>query len=155
VWRDHLPRSSIVGLDISEKAVNLGPRVRFVRGDQSVPEDLDRAVAALGRPPDIVIDDGSHLAHHARASFEHLFPLMPSGSVYFIEDLHTSYWDDYGGAVPAPPESAIGFLKSLIDRIESDDRVFGWFPDLPAPDAPSLGIERLDLQPGVAAILKR
>src|SRR6476620_10082486 len=54
VWRDHLPRSTIVGLDINDKDVALGARVRFVQGDQAEVADLDRAIEALGGPPDIV-----------------------------------------------------------------------------------------------------
>jgi hypothetical protein len=154
VWRDYLPRSVIVGLDISDKDVRLGRRVRFVQGDQRVPADLDRAVEALGGPPDVVIDDGSHLDDHAAVSFRHLFPAMPSGALYVIEDLHTSYWPDYGGGSPAPLGSAVGLLKSLVDDVQSADPVFAWLPDLPAPTRCGPAVASLDTRPGVAFITK-
>jgi len=69
IWRDYLPRSTIVGIDIHDKDVRLGKRVHFCRGDQTSREVFDRALEALGGAPDIVIDDGSHLDAHAIASF--------------------------------------------------------------------------------------
>jgi cephalosporin hydroxylase len=50
-------------------------------------------------PFDIVIDDGSHVFEHQIASFEALFPLASSTAVYIVEDVHTSYLPDFGGAV--------------------------------------------------------
>jgi hypothetical protein len=154
IWRDWFPRSTIVGLDIHDKNVDLGRRVRFVQGDQSRAEDLDRAVAALGGPPTIIIDDGSHRAGDAITSFLHLFPLMPAGSVYVIEDLHTSYWEDYGGGVPAPASTATGMILSLVESVQADDRIFGWRPDLPRPAVQPHGIASMDVRPGVVFITK-
>ncbi len=154
VWRDYLPRSTIVGLDLHDKDVDLGPRVRFVQGDQSDSRDLDRALEVLGGPPDVVIDDGSHLAGHVVVSFDHLFPRMPSGALYVIEDLHTSYWGDYGGGVPAPEDSAVGFLRALIDSVQATDPTFSWELDRVAPRTPRRDVARVDVRPGVAFIEK-
>ena len=66
VWRDYLLRSTIVGIDIADKAVVLGDRVRFEQADQSSVDDLARVVATHGAP-DVVIDDGSHVGGHIRA----------------------------------------------------------------------------------------
>jgi hypothetical protein len=154
VWRDHLPRSTIVGFDLHDKDVALGPRVRFVRGDQSVPADLDKVIEALGGPPDIVIDDGSHLAGHARISFDHLFPLMPPGSLYVIEDLHTSYWTAYGGDVPAPDDTAVGLIRSLVDAVQAGDPTFVWRPEHRAPPPVAAPIRSLDVRPGIAFVVR-
>ena len=81
VWRDYFPRSQIFGLDIHEKDVRLGPRVHFVRGDQSSDENLGRLLAEMDGPPDIVIDDGSHFVGHALVSLACLFPRMRRGSI--------------------------------------------------------------------------
>jgi hypothetical protein len=155
IWRDYFPRARIVGMDINDKDVDLGPRVRFVRGDQSSAEDLERVVAALGGPPDVVIDDGSHLGGHAKLSFEYLFPRMSSGSLYVVEDLHTSYWPEYGGDVPAPPDTAVGFVKALVDGVQAEDPTF---PDMPValrPEAEPAGVESMDIRPGLVFITKR
>ena len=63
-----------------------------------MPDDLRRVLAAAGGPPDVIIDDGSHIGEHVCTTFEALFPSMAAGGVYVIEDLHTSYWPSYGGA---------------------------------------------------------
>jgi hypothetical protein len=154
LWRDYCPRAVVVGMDIADKDVRLGQRVRFVQGDQSEPSDLDRTLEALGGSPDVVIDDGSHLAEHAAISFGHLFPTMASGSLYVIEDLHTSYWSDYGGGVPAPAASAVGFLHTLVDVVQAADPVFDWLPDLDAPPVARADIAALDVRPGIAFITK-
>lgn len=124
VWRDYFPRSAVVGLDVCEKEVDLGRRVGFVQGDQSVPDDLAMVLDLLGGPPDIVIDDGSHLVDDAERSFRYLFPLMSSGSLYVFEDLHTSYWREYGGGIPAPTGTAVGLVKTLVDAVQACDRTF-------------------------------
>ena len=36
---------------------------------------------------DIVIDDASHASHHQQNAFLELFPALPSGGLYVIEDL--------------------------------------------------------------------
>jgi hypothetical protein len=37
------------------------------------------------------------------------------GGVYLVEDLHTSYWDDYGGGYQQPG-TFIEYAKNLIDQ---------------------------------------
>ncbi|MEP7112845.1 MAG: hypothetical protein ABI862_06240 [Ilumatobacteraceae bacterium] len=155
VWRDYLPRSIIVGLDIEHKNVRLGSRVKFIQGDQSSSNDLARVVDALGAPPNIVVDDGSHLAGHARASFSYLFPLMPPGSLYVIEDLHTSYWDSAGGARVAPESTAVGLAKDLIDAVQVQDPTFVRRPDRgQPPEVIDVNVAELHVYPGICFIVK-
>ena len=116
----HAP-SSLAG--VSEMDIELGPSVRFVCGDQTDEHALEEAVKVLGGPPDIIIDDGSHLRGHPRDSFTYLFPLMSPGGVYVIEDLHTSYVPSYGGGRPAPQDTAVDFVRGLIDDVQAHDRV--------------------------------
>ena len=79
---------------------------------------------------------------------------MASGSLYVIEDLHTSYWPSYGGAVPAPEDTAVGLLRSLVDVVQAADPVFAWLPDHPAPPVTRSDIAALDVRPGIAFITK-
>lgn len=155
VWRDYFARSTIVGLDIQPKDVRpLGRRVRFVQGDQTDPATLESAVEALGGAPTIVIDDGSHMGDHVWKTFDQLFPLLPSGSLYVVEDTHTSYWPAYGGSPEAPTRTAVGLAQSLANAVQCADPTFNRRPNLPKP----LGrddVGRIDVWPGVFFVEKR
>lgn len=150
VWRDFFPRSRIVGLDISAKRIDLGSRVGFVRGDQTSLPDLDRAIEALGGLPDVVIDDGSHYDGHAIETFRLLIPRLAPGALYFVEDLHTSYWERFGGAIPATDSSAIGLARSLVDEVQSHDSTFERKPHWgPSPFTSPGDIDALYVYPGL------
>jgi hypothetical protein len=155
LWRDHFPRSVVVGLDLHHKHVRLGRRVRFVQGDQRSGDAIDATIAALGGPPEVVIDDGSHFGDHAEVSFSYLFPLMPAGSLYVIEDLHTSYWDSFGGSIPAGRGTAIGFVRALVDAVQAGDETFDRKPHWgPRPPIEVGDVAAIHVYPGVAFIEK-
>jgi cephalosporin hydroxylase len=59
-------------------------------------------------PPDLVIDDASHLYWLTRASFEALFPLLMPGGLYIIEDWAWDHWPD--SRVP-------NYLQAAEDRL--------------------------------------
>jgi hypothetical protein len=65
---------------------------------------------------DVVLDDGSHIATHQRASFDVLFPLLAEGGLYMIEDVHTAYWPGFEGGL-RKRGTAIEFLKEKVDEI--------------------------------------
>lgn len=128
VWRDYLLRSTIIGIDIAPKTVRFGNRVRFEQADQSSIEALRRIVQTHGRP-DVVIDDGSHVGAHIHASFDYLWPLLPSGGLYVVEDLSTSYYPGAGGADPAPETSGVGLARALVDDAQARDVTFRLHPE--------------------------
>jgi len=120
MWRRAFgPLARIVGIDIDPKCRrHEGPGV-FVRiGDQSDAGFLRSVIDEFGAP-DIVLDDGSHQMAHIRASFDFLYPRLPKNGVYMVEDLHTAYWDEYGGGL-REPQSFIAHAKSLIDQLNAD-----------------------------------
>jgi hypothetical protein len=154
-WRDCFPFSRIVGLDLHEKSFNLGPRVTVVQGDQESKADLDHCVDVLGGPPNIVIDDGSHLVDHAIASFSILFPQMPPGSIYVVEDLQTSYSENWGGGIPAPETTAIGLARDLVDAVQVQDPTFDRRPqDGPKPPHWASDVGAVHVYPGICFIEK-
>jgi cephalosporin hydroxylase len=95
-WADYFPEGKIVGIDIAEKKLELGPRITLRRGSQDDPAFLQRISGEFG-PFDIVIDDGSHVPAHVTKSFSTLFPLIADGGLYVIEDVQTSFWPQWGG----------------------------------------------------------
>jgi 23S rRNA U2552 (ribose-2'-O)-methylase RlmE/FtsJ len=120
MWSRFLgPYAKIVGIDINETcklAENSEVNVRI--GSQADPAFLDSVIAEFG-VPDIVIDDGSHMMEHVNATFDHLYHKLPKNSVYLVEDLHTAYWEEYGGGL-RHPGSFIEKSKHLIDSLNAD-----------------------------------
>lgn len=117
LWRKFLgPDAVIFGIDVDPRCVELGDDIAEVRiGSQNDPAFLASVVAEMGGV-DVVLDDGSHVAAHQRTSFDTLFPLLTDGGVYMIEDVHTSYWDRWGGGY-LRPGSIIQVAKGLVDGL--------------------------------------
>lgn len=155
-WRDYFPRARIVGLDIQAKDVRLGPRVKFVCGDQSSSDDLGRAIRVMNGAPEIVIDDGSHVGAHVWASFEYLFPRMAPGGIYVIEDLHTSYWPSFEGSIPPPADSGVGLVQEAVSQVQRSDPTFWRRPEWgPTPLPWRCGaVAEVHAYPGIAFIIR-
>lgn len=87
-----LPRATVAGLDIDPEAARLAADFKVFVGSQDDPALLERVVAEL---PDLklVVGDGSHINELTIATFEYLFPRLPSGALYMIEDMGVSYED--------------------------------------------------------------
>jgi hypothetical protein len=86
MWLDYFTKAKIIGLDVSDFAWFTHERFEFVRCDMDVRSNIAEAAAHIG-VPDIVIDDASHASHHQQNAFLELFPRLPSGGLYIIEDL--------------------------------------------------------------------
>jgi SAM-dependent methyltransferase len=106
MWRDCLPQATIVGVDLMPLELDLGPRVKVVRGDQADAALMAR-LRALYAPDgfEIIVDDASHTGELSAKSLQALYRehLRPGG-LYIIEDWGTGYvrgWPD--GARLAEP----------------------------------------------------
>ncbi len=117
MWRDYFPNAEVIGLDI-ESITTPGPRVSTVQGDQSDPELLAR-LRAMG-PFDLIIDDGSHIAEHVRATFAGLFQSVVPGGTYVIEDMQTAYMPSYGGGAPGEAVTAISLVQDLLHDVHRE-----------------------------------
>lgn len=112
------PLAKIVGIDIEESCKSHEGPGRFVRiGDQGDERFLQSIIDEFG-PPDIVLDDGSHRMEQTAKSFNFLYPKMPKNAIYMVEDLHTSYWEEFGGGLSKP--TFINLSKSFVDRLNAD-----------------------------------
>ena len=113
------PLAKIVGIDIRERSKSYEAPGTFVRiGDQADEQFLQSLIDEFG-VPDIVLDDGSHQMEHIAKTFNFLYPRLPKNGVYMVEDLHTAYWDEFGGGV-SKPETFINLSKEYIDRLNAD-----------------------------------
>lgn len=117
LWREYLgAEATIFGIDIDARCAAFsgeGGQVRI--GSQDDKRFLRKVVKEMGGV-DIVIDDGSHIASHQRASFKHLFGEVTEGGLYVVEDLHTSYWDGWEGGLRRDG-TFIESVKVMIDHM--------------------------------------
>lgn len=121
MWQGWAPRARIVALDIEDKTHLSRGRIRVYHGSQVDEAVLRRIVAEQG-PLHVVVDDGSHRPEHIRETFRLLFPLLPDGAVYAIEDTQTSYWPTWGGSTdPHDPGTTMAMVKDLLDGLHHEE----------------------------------
>jgi len=121
MWRRFFQQAQIVGLDIEDKSFLDRPRLTTVMGDQTDPAVLTSIVDRFGAPV-VVIDDGSHRPDDIVATFTALFPMLPDGAVYAIEDTQTSYWPEFGGSEDRDdPSTTMAFVKRLVDGLNHEE----------------------------------
>jgi len=121
MWKAFFPKAQIIGLDIQDKSFVVEPRITVYRGSQTN-EPLLRTIVSAARNLKIVVDDGSHRPEHIRRTFEILFPLLPVGALYAIEDTQTSYWPRWGGNLDLDEKSTtMGLVKRLIDGLNYEE----------------------------------
>ena len=116
MWKHYFGRRArIFGVDIDPRCAALAePQVQIRIGDQ---EDRDflRSLADEIGPIDVLIEDGGHTMGQQIATFEELWPSIVDGGVFLMEDLHTSYWPNYGGGLRRAG-TFIEYAKKLIDQ---------------------------------------
>jgi cephalosporin hydroxylase len=119
MWRDYFgEQATIYGIDIDERCAILGgPGTHILIGDQENREFL-RSVGERTGPIDVLIEDGGHTMGQQLATFEEMYPLVKEGGVFLIEDLHTSYWEEYGGGYRRP-HTFMRRAKKLTDQLNA------------------------------------
>lgn len=149
MWRRYLgAEATIVGIDINKECASRVDPPNLVRiGSQADPKFLQRLVNEFGQP-DVVLDDGSHMASHQRASFDALFSSVKDGGLYIIEDMHTSYWPEWEGGYKRGG-SAIEYVKQMIDDMHA------WYHKRPALTPARDGIGAIHVYDSVTVIEKR
>ena len=119
MWKHYFgPHAKIFGIDINPHCKQFkDEQVEIFIGDQEDRKFLQELAKAIPRI-DILIDDGGHTMKQQIHTFEELFPYIDSNGVYLCEDLHTSYWPDFGGGYKAP-NTFIEYSKNFIDYIHA------------------------------------
>lgn len=121
MWRRYFTQAQVVGLDIEDKSFLNRARMTTVQGNQTDAAVLTSIIGRFGAPL-VVIDDGSHRPNDIIETFRVLFPLLPDGAVYAIEDTQTSYWPEFGGSEDRDsPDTTMGFVKRLLDGLNHEE----------------------------------
>jgi len=124
IWAKYFNNAlNIIGVDIDERCRNLNfedNRISLVIGNSTDQTTQTEVLLKLAETDcsefDIIIDDGSHTSQDIISNFLLWFPYIKSTGIYIIEDLHASYWKEFGGGLTYP-YSAMSFLKKLCDVI--------------------------------------
>ena len=119
IWRRYFgPDATIFGADIDPRCASVADPTEQVRiGSQDDPVFLQHVIAEMGGV-DVILEDGSHLAKHQEASFDILFPLLPDGGLYVVEDTQTAYWRPWQGGYRRPG-TFIEVSKSVVDDMHA------------------------------------
>jgi hypothetical protein len=121
MWKAFFPKAQIIGLDLEDKSFVVEPRIATYQGSQTN-EPLLRTIVSSAKNLRVIVDDGSHRPAHIRRTFEILFPLLPAGGLYAIEDTQTSYWPRYGGSLDLnDPSTTMGLAKRLVDGLNYEE----------------------------------
>ncbi len=122
IWGKYFKSATrILGCDIDEKCRELAfqdDRIAVFIGDANSVETRE-AILADTATFDIIVDDGSHMVSDVIQSFALYFPSIKPGGAYVVEDLHTSYWEDFGGGSDLGL-SSMGFFKLLADVVNKE-----------------------------------
>jgi hypothetical protein len=119
MWKDYFgDNAKIFGIDINPACIDLEEEnIKIFIGSQSDRKFL-RDVKTKIPLIDILIDDGGHTMLQQIVSFEELFNHIKEDGVYLCEDLHTSYWFEYGGGYKRRG-TFIEYSKNIIDSINA------------------------------------
>ncbi len=117
MWRRYLGRDAVIfGIAVDPSCAAFDGQAGAVRiGSQDDPDLLMSVVDEMGGV-DVVLDDGSHEMDHIRASLAALFPRLPKGGLYMIEDLHAAYWPAFGGGLDAAG-NFFNDIRRMIDHM--------------------------------------
>jgi hypothetical protein len=118
MWKSYFSDVKIYGIDINPECKNHDDdNIEIFIGSQADRNFLGEVIHKIGSI-DILIDDGSHVMDHQIITFEELYNHINNGGIYICEDLHTSYWSDFGGGLNNP-NSFIEYSKKIIDKLTS------------------------------------
>lgn len=115
MWKSFLGEDSkIIGIDKNESCCFSEGQIESINCDESDIHSLDI------KSFDVFIDDGSHICSNQIKTLEHFFPKMNIGGLYFCEDVHTSYRQEYGGGYKKE-NTFIEYCKNIIDGLHNKE----------------------------------
>ena len=152
MWKHYFgPKAHIYGVDVNPACRRFQEeRVRVFVGDQADRGFLRTLRTEVPRV-DILIDDGGHRMGQQIATFEELFPHIAEDGIYLCEDLHTSYWPQFGGGYRRSG-TFIETAKGWVDQLHA------WYtrtPDEFGVDDFTLSAHSLHFYPSMLVIEKR
>lgn len=92
-WREKYKSANIFGIDIikERKSWPKDSKIKYFEVNQSDVNKYRLCLSEINKIFDIVIEDGSHDPLHQKISLIETLPYLQKGSVYILEDIHTSH----------------------------------------------------------------
>jgi hypothetical protein len=121
MWQHYFGRGAhIVGVDVDPRCKQFeNESTTILIGDQADRRFLAEVRERVPRI-DILVDDGGHTMTQQIATFEELYPHIQPNGIYLCEDIHTSFFPEYGGGYRREG-TFLEHSKALIDRL------YGWY----------------------------
>ena len=110
-------KCTIYGIDINNIAKHFEQNnIKISIGNQESPEFWINFFKENDIYFDIIIDDGGHTMKQQIITYEHVIDRITDNGVYLCEDLHTSYFEEYGGGYKKN-NTFIEYSKNFIDLL--------------------------------------
>jgi len=119
MWKSYFgEQASIYGIDINPNCKRFEEQnIKIFIGSQSDRKFL-RSLKSKIPKIDILIDDGGHSMEQQKIAFEELYSHIKPKGIYLCEDVHTSYWIEFGGGYKRR-STFIEYSKILIDQLNA------------------------------------
>lgn len=119
MWKEYFgSKAKIYGIDIQQACKGFEEKnIEIFIGSQSDRDFLKKVKEEIP-PIDILIDDGGHTMKQQITTFEELYGHIKGEGIYICEDLHTSYWEEFGGGLNRPG-TFIEYSKHFIDKLNA------------------------------------
>ncbi|MDR2442613.1 MAG: class I SAM-dependent methyltransferase [Deltaproteobacteria bacterium] len=119
-WAEFFPKAEVIGVDIEPAAAELaGKDAKVIIGNLAQNEFL---TSLKDLKPFVVLDDASHWWPDQLRAFFTLYPSLPSGGLYIMEDIHTSFEPlarHFASGFDTPPFT---ILVKLAEYMTGNDR---------------------------------
>lgn len=128
MWKDYLPETNIVGVDINPDAKKFEEEhIEIVIGNAAQKDTID-FLKERYQSFSVIIDDASHAWGDMRISFEHLWDAIIGGGVYVIEDIQCGSMGSFPEYPPVVWDSQ-PILNYVLDRAKIMGFGRDWNPE--------------------------
>lgn len=117
IWRKYFgEKATLIGVDVNPECKKFEDNETKIHiGSQEDPQFLESLKKAIPKV-EVLLDDGGHTMKQQITTFKHLFSHVKEDGLYICEDLHTSYWSEFGGGYKKKG-SFIEFTKNFVDNL--------------------------------------
>ncbi|KAF5004557.1 hypothetical protein FDECE_8947 [Fusarium decemcellulare] len=153
-WLEFLPGVDMYSIDINEKCAEgfkkMTPNARIAIGDQADPSFLAQfSKESTGDGLfDVIIDNGGHFMEEQITSLDHLWKIVKPGGLYVIEDLRTSYSEEFFGD-PSGRDTRKHTTTKYVYAV-LDDLMAGW-----TKKPVSRAVASIDCMPEICVLSKK